>query len=300
MEKIERWLGVQAPVRNSEQWIATVGGIVSLLGISLLSYRLLGLEGTLAVVPSMGAATVLLFAVPHGPLSQPWALFVGNGVSAVIGVTCVLWIESLILASSVAVGLSMGAMHFLRCIHPPGGATALAAVIGGDAIHELGYGYVFVPVLLNCCVIFLLALAFNNLFGWRRYPSALMRYKPVAKPTDVENVPSREFIEQALRKSSGMVDISVNQLAQLLEQAQLLQQEEQVSLFHFELGGVYTNNKPGADWAVRKIIDYGQHPDPAKSLIIYKVLEGYKKNTTDSCSRTEFALWAQQRLKPLN
>ena len=27
-------------------------------------------------------------------------------------------------------------MHYLSCIHPPGGATALAAVIGGDAIHQ--------------------------------------------------------------------------------------------------------------------------------------------------------------------
>ena len=59
-------------------------------------------------------------------------------------------------------------MNGLRCLHPPGGAAALYAVLGGETVHALGYGYAFSPVLLN--VVVLLAVAFNSPFAWRRYP----------------------------------------------------------------------------------------------------------------------------------
>ena len=80
----------------------------------------------------MGAATVLLFGVPHGPLSQPWALFAGNLLSAFVGVSCFMLISNTFIAAGVAVSLSMGLMFVCRCVHPPGGATALAAVIGSQ------------------------------------------------------------------------------------------------------------------------------------------------------------------------
>ena len=60
-----------------------------------------------------------------------------------------------------AVGLAVGAMHYLRCIHPPGGATALAAVIGGSEINALGYHYLIMPILINVLAILLLAVFFN-------------------------------------------------------------------------------------------------------------------------------------------
>ena len=63
-------------------------------------------------------------------------------------------------------------MHYLRCIHPPGGATALGAVLGGDAVHQFGYQSVITPVMLNAITILLVALLFNAPFAWRRYPAA--------------------------------------------------------------------------------------------------------------------------------
>ena len=38
-----------------------------------------------------------------------------------------------------ALGLAIGAMQILKCIHPLGGATAFTAVMGGEAIHALGF-----------------------------------------------------------------------------------------------------------------------------------------------------------------
>jgi len=52
-----------------------------------------------------------------------------------------------LLAGPLAVALAIAAMHYLHCIHPPGGATALTAVAGGASVHELGYHFVLTP----CC-----------------------------------------------------------------------------------------------------------------------------------------------------
>lgn len=293
-----QWLGIQPKAIYSEQLVSTIGGMVSLVCICLASYAMLGLGGALAVVPSMGAATVLLFAVPHGPLSQPWALFVGNIFSAAAGVTCALLIDNFILAAGAAVGLAIGIMHVFRCIHPPGGATALAAVVGGPAITDLGYYYLLTPVLLNCLIIFTTAVAFNALFPWRRYPLALMRYRPVAANTRSKVVLNAQDFEKAIQASGQLLNVTPKQIQSIYEVAHKLRLDGLSESFDFQLGGVYTNNLPGADWAVRKIIDHASHPDPASALIIYKVLDGAFKNTTNSCSRGDFAEWASVRLKP--
>jgi len=158
-----------------EKWLSAAGGLAGLTGVMLISQAHLGSAGSVGLVASMGASAVLLFAVPHGPLSQPWPVFGGHLVSAIVGVACSQAIPEPALAAPVAVAAAIGVMHYLRCIHPPGGATALSAVIGGDTVHQLGFHYVLTPVLWNASVILLVALAFNYPFHWRRYPVALLQ-----------------------------------------------------------------------------------------------------------------------------
>jgi CBS domain-containing membrane protein len=59
----------------------------------------------------------------------------------------------------------MGMMVLFRCLHPPGGAIALAAVVGGPAIHQLGYRFIFWPVLGNALLLLASAVAFNAITG---------------------------------------------------------------------------------------------------------------------------------------
>ena len=61
-------------------------------------------------------------------------------------------------------------MHLTKTLHPPGGATALIAVIGGDGVHSLGYLYVLIPTALGATVMLLIALLVNNIPKNRRYP----------------------------------------------------------------------------------------------------------------------------------
>lgn len=184
---LRRWAGIgHAHVTHTEKFLSTVGGLVGILGVALISQSQLGLAGSTGIIASMGSSAVLLFAVPHGPLSQPWPVFGGHLVSAIIGVTCVKLIPAPMLAAAAAVALAIGAMHYLRCIHPPGGATALGAVVGGDVVHQLGYQFVITPVMMNATTILLVALLFNAPFAWRRYPAAWASATGSKMPTQAD------------------------------------------------------------------------------------------------------------------
>ena len=164
-------------VSEREHWISAAGGLLGILAVGWVSYFLLGKDpGTILIISSMGSSAVLLFAAPHSPMSQPWPVLGGHFVSAILGVVCAHWLaHDLTLAAALAVALSIAAMYSLRCLHAPGGATAIAAVLGGEAVNSLGYWFILTPVMLNVGVILLVAVLFNYPFEWRRYPQTWHR-----------------------------------------------------------------------------------------------------------------------------
>lgn len=209
------WLGIElSAVSKREKLVSLLGGFLAILFLILISERTLHLPHATGLIASMGASAVLLFAVPHGQLSQPWPVLGGHCLAAIIGVSCARWIPSPALAGACAVGLTIGVMHQLKCIHPPGGATALTAVLGGQAIHDLGYGFVFCPVFANCLVMLGIAVFFNSFFGWRRYPAAWNR-KPQTSAVQ-QDEPSHEDVLAALRQLDSFVDISEDDLVSLV------------------------------------------------------------------------------------
>lgn len=209
------WLGIElSAVSAREKFISLCGGFAAILFLILISERTLHLPHATGLIASMGASAVLLFAVPHGQLSQPWPVLGGHGLAAIIGVSCAKWIPGSALAGACAVGLTIAVMHQLRCIHPPGGATALTAVLGGPAVRELGFGFVFCPVFANCLVMLGTAVFFNSFFGWRRYPAAWNR--PPRLPPVKRDEPSHEDVLAALRQLDSFVDISEADLVSLV------------------------------------------------------------------------------------
>lgn len=203
-------------VSEREYWISASGGLFGILAVVWLSQVWLGGHGGILLVSSMGSAAVLLFAAPHGAMSQPWPLFGGNLVSAVIGVFCVRWLgNEPMLAAALAVSLSIAAMYGLRCLHPPGGATALSVVLGGDTVHALGYGFVLSPVLLNVVAIFAVAVVFNYPFAWRRYPQSWVRRSKVDAETPRESMISHSSLVYALSQIDTFVDVSEEDLQRI-------------------------------------------------------------------------------------
>ena len=279
---------------HREKLISGLGGFTSILLILLVSRQLVGQADATLIVASMGASAVLLFAVPHGPLSQPWALVGGHLVSALIGVSCYLLISNLFVAAALAVGLAISAMYFLRCIHPPGGATALTAVVAGSAVHELGYLYLLTPVLINVAVIFSVAILFNYLFPWRRYPVAIMHYRRqrAAQAPPAGEALSRDDLEHALRQMNQYVDVSHDELERIYHLARN-RHEGQLSLDHIKLGRYYSNGEFGANWSVRQVVDESDNPRPGRDQIIYKVIAGQGRRSSGVISRQDFARWAK-------
>ncbi|MBE1424486.1 CBS-domain-containing membrane protein [Desulfomicrobium macestii] len=127
--------------------------------------------GQALLIGSFGATAVLVYGAIRSPLAQPRNVLGGHVLSAIIGV-CAQQVlgEAPWLAAAVAVATAIAAMHLTKTLHPPGGATALIAVIGGDSVHSLGYMYALVPAGLGAVVLLLVALVVNNIPRGRRYP----------------------------------------------------------------------------------------------------------------------------------
>jgi CBS-domain-containing membrane protein len=146
----------------------------SFVGIALVAYLNDGfLEQTdlVLIIGSFGASAVLIYGATKSPLAQPRNLMGGHIISALIGVTAVkLLFPHLWLAAALAVSVSIAVMHLTKTLHPPGGATALIAVIGGPKIHHLGYLYALLPVAAGALIMLAVALVVNNLAPTRRYP----------------------------------------------------------------------------------------------------------------------------------
>jgi CBS-domain-containing membrane protein len=203
-------------VSEREHWVSAAGGLVGILAVLWVSHFWLDGHGGVLAIASMGASAVLLFAAPHGALSQPWPVFGGHLVSALVGVSCARWLGGEpMLAASAAVALSIAAMYSLRCLHPPGGATALYAVLGGESVHALGFGYLFSPVLLNVVVLLAVAVAFNYPFAWRRYPQSWhRRSQAVAEPAEESMIPHSSLVF-ALSQIDTFVDVSEEDLQRI-------------------------------------------------------------------------------------
>jgi CBS domain-containing membrane protein len=151
---------------------STVGGFLGIAAIYTIGHiQGLQLEHNLFLVGSFGASAVLLYGIPLSPFAQPRNLIGGHMISAVIGVSFYLiFPQQIVLSASLAVGIAIGVMHLTRTLHPPGGATALIAVIGGNAVHQLGFLYVITPIGLGASIMLLVALLVNNLAKGRHYP----------------------------------------------------------------------------------------------------------------------------------
>jgi CBS domain-containing membrane protein len=153
-----------------ERMRSCAGALTGILLTGLVTRWLLGPSASIPLlIAPMGASAVLLFALPASPLAQPWSIVGGNLVSGAVGVTCALTIVDPVVAAAIAIAGAIGAMFACRCIHPPSGAVALTAVLGGPLIHGLGYRFLIAPIAINSLLLLLVALLFNNLTR-HRYP----------------------------------------------------------------------------------------------------------------------------------
>lgn len=217
--KIQSALNIDThPHSFKEKVISSLGAFIGIFLTFSMSVHYLSSEIAVFITASMGASAVLLFAVPHGVLSGPWSVIGGHFISALIGVFIAKLFPDPFLAAPLAVGLAVLAMQFFKCVHPPGGATALLAVLGGESVKQLGFDFALFPVLANALTITLSAVAYNYLFHWRRYPPVLSKLQET--PNKKKCTLSVEKIEQAITELDIYVDISTEELVRIFEHTQ--------------------------------------------------------------------------------
>lgn len=200
----------------SERLIACLGAAIGLsLTVAVCAVLPFAPRDLPAIVAPLGASAVLVFAVPASPLAQPWPVIGGNTISALVGVAVWRLLPDPMLAAGIAVGAAILVMSLTRCLHPPGGAAALTAVIGGASVHEAGFGFALAPVAVNSVALVAAGLAYHRLTR-RAYPH--QPPAPVAPPAPAGILPAD--IDAALEEMHESFDIAREDLDQLVARAQ--------------------------------------------------------------------------------
>ncbi|MES2432009.1 MAG: HPP family protein [Bacteroidota bacterium] len=160
-------------INSKEHMWSFIGAFIGIGLIAFIHSTFLPYVENIFLIGSFGASSVLIYGEIQSPLAQPRNLIGGHVISALVGVTIAKFIpaEYPWLASSLAVALSIVGMQITKTMHPPGGATALIAIIGTAKIKSLGYWYVLTPVLSGSLILLLVALIFNNMTPERKYPT---------------------------------------------------------------------------------------------------------------------------------
>jgi CBS-domain-containing membrane protein len=174
MKYIKKMKGTtQSPpaVSFSEIIWSWIGAFLGIALVAFINYNIFNETDLVMIIGSFGASAVLIYGAIRSPLAQPRNLIGGHVISAVIGVTTYNLLNGhMWLASSIAVATAIAVMHATKTLHPPGGATALIAVIGSQEIHNLGYFYAIIPAGMGAMIMLMVALLINNIPKSRRYP----------------------------------------------------------------------------------------------------------------------------------
>ncbi len=195
------------PVRHSQILIPAIAACIAILIVGTISRTLIETTAVAHfLIASMGASSLMLFVLPTSPLSQPWSLFGGHMVSGFIGISCALLINDIVIASAISVTLAITAMMYLRCLHPPGGATALIPILMVSEVQEVGFQFIFFPIAINTLSLLLLSLLVNRLVLHRHYAShSVPEPLPVQEETEAI-IQSSPFTAEDLTFAFEMMD----------------------------------------------------------------------------------------------
>ncbi len=279
---------------HRERIISGIGAFFGIFFVYISCQYFLDSQGSIFILASMGSSAVLLFAVPHGNLSQPWPLLGGHILSALVGVTIVKLFDNQLLAASIAVGAAVTVMYYARCTHPPGGATALGAVLGGSSVHELGYQFVITPVLVNTIIILLVAIAFNALFNWRRYPVYIKTARNKSKSNSEQSERaslspiSHEGFVYALSQIDTFIDVDESDLVRIYELATKKTQPTIQEGILIKPHKFYSNGEYGNQWSVRQILSIDNNEN-----ISFKTVAGSGRRKKGSTTTKDFIKWAR-------
>lgn len=201
------------------------GFAILLLGLAL---RILPQgQYQMIMLASIAASAVLLFAVPHSLLAQPWNLIGGHLIASIPGWWCGILIDDPVVAGAAAVGLAIFLMYYFHCLHPPGAATALTLVLAGQQFHPMGEMWVLYVIAGNVVIFMVLTLIINNALPGRHYPMEITS-SSVPKTNSSITIETDD-IAWALSKMDSTIDVTEQDLVTIYKHAMQHAHERVVS-----------------------------------------------------------------------
>lgn len=201
----------RSPLRGLPKWhgvaAAVLGGLT--LALAALVTRKVG-DAAPFLVASMGATTFIVFLVPHSPMARPWPVLGGQMLSACIGMLVSKAVPDTIVALGVGTAAALIAMSLCRCMHPPGAASAVAAVLAGPAV---AWHFPLWPTGLNAGIILAGGMVVHQVLERRPYPLGKVA------PPDPAAGWTPEDLDAALARMPESLDISRADLQQVLDLA---------------------------------------------------------------------------------
>ncbi|MCQ4285840.1 HPP family protein [Pseudomonas stutzeri] len=225
-ERLLDWCRSFAPAPLSArpaEWLRAALGIgLALLVTIPVSAWIFGASIALPLAAPAAASAVLVFVASSSPFAQPWSVLAGNLFATAIGVALGVSDVPIATAAGLAGALAIFCLFGLRCLHPPGAALALVAVVGSPEIHAYGFQLLY-PVAFNSALLIAVALIYNNLSG-HAYPKPRPQkgnthHTQDALPSERMSF-SEDDVERALADFGEYVDVTRDDLAQLIKQTE--------------------------------------------------------------------------------
>nr|WP_295465779.1 HPP family protein [Mesorhizobium sp.] len=151
----------ERPVDGMSNVKAGIAAIVGMLAVGYLAY----VTGQPLLLAPLGSTSVLLFAQPSNPLSQPINVMMGFLIGAVVCEAVFFALPGTWLAAAVSVGLAIILMRAFRVTHPPAGALPILAF--GQGLHGVK---LFAVVFVGCTLLLALAFIVHRIPPRREYP----------------------------------------------------------------------------------------------------------------------------------
>jgi len=258
-------------VSSAEMVASALAAFLSLALVTWISKQALSGTNLPFILASMGATAVILFAAPNSPMGRAWPLWAGHLISAIIGITCGKLFHNLLISVPIAIGVVIFAMHYLRCIHPPGGATALLTLLGGHEVSAVGYQFLLTPLAINLSILAMGAYMIRRLRAERRrrvkveIPESWQQRHLDRRP---RNEPTSEDLQAALDSLNRYVDIDAEQLQQIYTLAH--QQHRQRLLHDLSCGDIMNRDVQAMAYGDRLIDGWRQlshHADHALVVV---------------------------------
>jgi CBS-domain-containing membrane protein len=143
--------------------------VVSALAVGLVIAGLTYLDreiGTVVLLGTFGATSLLVFVYPDSPVSQPRSVLGAHIIGATMGLICFHTIGHQWWSLGIAVGLTVALMKFLGVVHPP--ATSNPIVV---FLNKAGWLFILSPTIAGALIIIFLALFYHNMTREANWPN---------------------------------------------------------------------------------------------------------------------------------